>query len=717
MARDIEAFLDGRVVAAHATGAWVGLKKWVARNRPLAAALVGLVLAVFGGLGAVFVVQAQKQDVLAGANAELRKAAYYDAITIANHEIATGRSIDIKRLLNEIPVEERGFEWRILDGLSDMSEGRLLFEADMETRGTGVWRMGSPRRVVVGTNTGLKVCSEAGEVLLSFEESLRGPRWLAFGPEGTRFLAHYGDHNVYLHDVQTGESSEFSLPDAHVAKFLLPGEERVVLSHQGGLRALDLATGEIEDVLELRNDPGNVSARISPTGTCFAWVQGDQVRVFDLPEVRERFVIEVPQLTPPGSVAFSDDGLRILVRSRKSAAFGVFETSSGELLSLLGDERDELQPGGWAGKPADISSDGSWVATGRISMVEIWDVESGEKLRQLHGHEERVKNLVIASDDTLFSGTGLNARRWDLTEAEVPRILRLHSEAIYDHAFSPDGTRIATVGNDGALVVWDRQTRERVFRVAAHRIRSRNVGFTPDGQTICTSGRDGYLRFWNAADGRALSEHRLGHEGVCDLLSASSGDGLQVVATFDKWADGALTGIRDKQIQFKVRTGVFPTSLAVAPSGKRFAVGATDGTVEIRDCSSGEELVRFRAHTNRVVCAYSHAGDRIATASYDGLVRLWTPDGALERELGGHAGRVNGVAFTGDGGRVLSCGNDGTLRVWNPEDGRNVLTLTDPISLLNQVVVGPEGDVIAVATNEGKLLLWPVPLLEARSNG
>src|SRR5262249_55957999 len=47
LARDLEAWLEGRVVRAHRTGAWVEARKWIGRNRWAAAAaatlLAGLV--------------------------------------------------------------------------------------------------------------------------------------------------------------------------------------------------------------------------------------------------------------------------------------------------------------------------------------------------------------------------------------------------------------------------------------------------------------------------------------------------------------------------------------------------------------------------------------------------------------------------------------------------------------------------------------------------
>jgi len=50
LAADLRAYLEQRVVSAHATGSWAETKKWVQRNRPLAAALAGLVLVLAAGL-------------------------------------------------------------------------------------------------------------------------------------------------------------------------------------------------------------------------------------------------------------------------------------------------------------------------------------------------------------------------------------------------------------------------------------------------------------------------------------------------------------------------------------------------------------------------------------------------------------------------------------------------------------------------------------------
>jgi serine/threonine protein kinase/formylglycine-generating enzyme required for sulfatase activity len=50
LAKDLRAYLEHRVVQAHATGTWAETRKWVQRNRPLAASLAGILLVLAAGV-------------------------------------------------------------------------------------------------------------------------------------------------------------------------------------------------------------------------------------------------------------------------------------------------------------------------------------------------------------------------------------------------------------------------------------------------------------------------------------------------------------------------------------------------------------------------------------------------------------------------------------------------------------------------------------------
>ncbi|MEZ6014753.1 MAG: bifunctional serine/threonine-protein kinase/formylglycine-generating enzyme family protein [Planctomycetota bacterium] len=74
LAQDLRAYLEGRVVAAYETGTWAETRKWVQRNKPLAASLAAAALAVVTGLVA-FGLKTREAHAVAVQATELRDAA------------------------------------------------------------------------------------------------------------------------------------------------------------------------------------------------------------------------------------------------------------------------------------------------------------------------------------------------------------------------------------------------------------------------------------------------------------------------------------------------------------------------------------------------------------------------------------------------------------------------------------------------------------------
>jgi cytochrome c len=109
----------------------------------------------------------------------------------------------------------------------------------------------------------------------------------------------------------------------------------------------------------------------------------------------------------------------------------------------------------------------------------------------------------------------------------------------------------------------------------------------------------------------------------------------------------------------------------------------------------------FEGHRGPIVSiAVSPDGARLASASWDHTVRIWSLGDGRQQVLEGHAQNVNGVAFSPDGRSLVSVGYDRELRIWPLMGGTsNVITLASP---LNAVAVAPDGEIVTGGA-DGKL--------------
>jgi WD40 repeat protein len=87
------------------------------------------------------------------------------------------------------------------------------------------------------------------------------------------------------------------------------------------------------------------------------------------------------------------------------------------------------------------------------------------------------------------------------------------------------------------------------------------------------------------------------------------------------------------------------------------------------DAAAGREIQTLVGHTGTVLgLAFNVDGTRLASASYDGTIKLWdTASGQELLTLAGHREEVVSVAFSPAGGWLASACGDGTVKLW---DGR-----------------------------------------------
>jgi WD40 repeat protein len=322
----------------------------------------------------------------------------------------------------------------------------------------------------------------------------------------------------------------------------------------------------------------------------------------------------------------------------------------------------------------------------------VWEVETGKMIRSalLHNAIHRVRSGSVTSEslnvrDVHFSPDGgrlsfnLN-ERFRVLDVESGRIVAIddrpgHRAPIRAVDISPDGTLIASAGDDAAVCFWEAATGRFVEMLEEETDSMAAAAFSPDGRSLAARATTGRMRMWR-------------------LDRTQAGDRGKVVATpaWDTTSLGSSAG----------------ASATAGPvfidEGRLVAFGTGDGRIALRDTANGRVERVLKPESGQaavVVLAAGRDGKRLVSADAEGIVRIWEPATQTppKRLVTGQEA-IRAVALAGN---LLAVAGS-LLDLWNVDRGERLVTLEADARAVNCLEISADGRILAVG-DERKVVL------------
>jgi serine/threonine protein kinase/Tol biopolymer transport system component len=253
---------------------------------------------------------------------------------------------------------------------------------------------------------------------------------------------------------------------------------------------------------------------------------------------------------------------------------------------------------------------------------------------------------------------------------------RHHRGAAWAGAFSPDGSLLATGGEDAAIRIYDYDSAELKHILIGHDDVVTDLVWSPDDTWLAVGSQDGTVTVWNPYTGKLLRRLAGYTKEWIDLALTTDGEKLAVydrkvlqIFETDEW--GEIQWLKaDAMYGYKSTVSWAPDNHRMATvQSANFRVFSWDQPLAFQDCHD--------PHT-AISVAWSPAGEIVASASQPGgsSIHLW--DVAANKSLGvlDHENAISTIHFSPDGRHLISAGHQNRIRVWDTSTKEKLTELT-----------------------------------------
>jgi len=415
---------------------------------------------------------------------------------------------------------------------------------------------------------------------------------LAFTADGLQLASAGDDHLIRVWDVRTKDMLRESRghTDRVPAMAWHPnGEFLISVGWDTTARVWEPGKDDPTMLLNAHSDQVNAVA-FSPDGLLACADSDFTIHVWEDPRnAKQKYVLN-GHTDEIRALAFNPSGTR-LASAGADRVVHIWDVTTGKLVA---------GPNPSARHSIAVSGPSMFSTAG--TLLQAWNRDIGERTWPTDNSEE--VHFVAASPDgrrIATSGPTLDVKVWDVASKKVETVLTHTRGPIGSPTFSPDGQLLATASvSDGLIWVWRMGVSEAVLVIpeAADNSTLEAVAFHPNGRYLAvggldwlaTSGADGALCVWDLETRDKLLTLEAGVTAVCfdhtgrylaaGTFSQSGGQSV-IVWDFDKQEKVFdLPGHNDRI-----------NAVAFSPDGSWLVSGGDDSTVRVWNVLTGRLVV------------------------------------------------------------------------------------------------------------------------------
>ncbi|MCA9126040.1 MAG: protein kinase [Planctomycetales bacterium] len=362
----------------------------------------------------------------------------------------------------------------------------------------------------------------------------------------------------------------------------------------------------------------------------------------------------------------------------------------------------------------DWSSDGNQLLVGTWDKkASIWDLETKQIVREVPGYTSVINVAKWNRDQsqvaTIESDGFLRVRR--VSSDSLVSQFKLAQEP-HDLDWRPDSSRLAIVGDDRTIRIWNPETSTNIREIDGHSASIWSVDWSRDGKWLLTGSHDRSIRIWQAAD--AADDHTINTEPihVVEDISWSPDDSLIAVAgehhclmIFDAGTGkrvASLDGGHSRPLQF----------VEWNPSGRQVACGGWDEKICIWDIDTRAKVFELDHHSGKLVdnipnvvhcAAWANDEKLLISGTHDGFLYSWdTTTGQLIERKESSRGTIYSIDWLQTAVSSCICASTSISGVWVNDFHTNQARRIDTFGNQSKCVSwSPHGEKVAVARDDG----------------